>query len=136
MSRPTDLTPQVQERICKLLERGHYRKVAAEAAGVSYETMRRWMVADAEVFRVFRAAVHESESMAEERLYRIVRNGARKDPRLALEVLARKFPKRWGRRDHVKADVKVEHSLAPKSADEMRAQLQSMLAALPKPEAE
>ena len=33
------------------------------------------------------------------------------DPKHALELLSRRFPKAWGKTDRVKVDAKVEHSV-------------------------
>jgi hypothetical protein len=43
MARPTKLTPDRQDTICKALARGQYLETAAALAGISVSTLRDWI---------------------------------------------------------------------------------------------
>jgi hypothetical protein len=97
--RPTKLTPEVQERICTLLEQGHYYKVAARGAGIDYDTFREWVkkgnAAKSGMFHEFSCAVKEAVSAAEERLLLMIQL----DPAWQAKawILERRHPTRWTR---------------------------------------
>jgi hypothetical protein len=40
--RTVGLTPRIQEIICEVIAAGNYQKVAAQAAGISEETLKKW----------------------------------------------------------------------------------------------
>lgn len=67
----TKLTPEVADKFVKLLEEGHYRKVACAAVGISYQAFLNWLAkgeeGDAEIRlrRLKRADSPLSEILAE-----------------------------------------------------------------------
>lgn len=132
--RKTKLTPERQERICALIRAGHYKKVAAIQAGIDeskfYEWMRQGVPGHKKYRRVyeeFREAVQKAEADSEIILLNEVLKGG---PRMALEVLSRRFNQRWGSREErtIKGDsdnpvaIKADESLVKiviKSPDDL-----------------
>jgi transposase-like protein len=90
--RKPKLSPELTEKICKLLRDGNFLGPAARACGVSDATVYKWMRAgedDAaeyegtpltperhDEFRAFRAAVLEAQAMAETLLVGVIRKAA------------------------------------------------------------
>lgn len=105
MARPTKLTHETQEKILLAIRDGNYREVAAQWAGVSPETVSRWMRRGEREgkgdYYEFRQAVLEAEQHAEIVMVRLVRAGANTDPKHAEWWLERKAHDRWGRRERV-----------------------------------
>lgn len=100
MGRPTSLTPEVQEAICKALRAGNYLEQAASAGGIHRDTLRSWMQRGAtgeEPFAEFLGAVKEAEDKGERLLLRQVRAGVDNWQSRAW-VLERRWPKRWAAR--------------------------------------
>ena len=95
--RPTKLTPAVQAKIIALIAGGQFRATAAMAIGVCPETVCRWMTRSERRFRLFRQAVLAAEARLEAEMVESVTRGAAEDPQLALRLLERRFPRRWGR---------------------------------------
>lgn len=111
--RRTRLTPEIQERIVTLVRAGHYKRVAAAQAGVAERTLYQWYdkgdqdhEAHRRIYAQFRQALDEAEAESEIILLdKITKHGT---PRDHLEVLARRFPERWGRRINVEAQHQGE----------------------------
>lgn len=83
--RPTTLTPHLQEVICQHLANGVTLTTAAQAAGIHYATLNRWInLADSqdpdhEPFREFREAVLRARAEGAARLVdKIIQAGDRK----------------------------------------------------------
>ena len=110
MARPTKLTASVKECIVSAVAAGNYYEPACVAAGIDYHTFRNWMVrgekeskrlrnplakpSDEQVipFLEFFQAITIAEARSEIELVAIVRD----NPRLALDLLARRHSDRWG----------------------------------------
>ena len=116
MGRRTKLSPEVQQRICECLRKGHYAKTAAVLAGISEPTLYTWLErgeAGEEPYAAFRDAIEEANAEAEDMLLETVISGG---PSMALQVLQRRFAEHWRdttRHEHagVKGDpVRLEHS--------------------------
>jgi len=79
MARPTKLTPEVSEEICKALEDdGAFIETAAQAAGIDHSTLYRWLdrgLKGEEPFAAFCEAVARARAMGELKLLRDVRRG-------------------------------------------------------------
>ncbi len=98
----------------------------AARAGVSRETLWRWTKADEAFAVAFALAKNEGRAALEGHAL----DGAASDPKHALELLGRRYPKAWGRSDRMKLDAKVETTNAGfKTKEDVRACLQRMLAA-------
>ena len=109
--RPPKLTLEVREKIVNAIRQGNYRHVAAQWAGIGSTTFKRWMslgkVQRRGPHASFRAAVLEAEQAAEIMAVSLIMKAAKIDWRAALAFLERKFPERWGRRDHHQVDANV-----------------------------
>jgi len=105
MARPTKLTPLVQARMVEALSSGNYRHVAAAYAGVDQATFHRWMAVGATQergrFHEFRKAIEAAETQAHMLLVAVVALHAQNDPKLALDVLSRRWPREWGKSDRL-----------------------------------
>lgn len=124
--RPTKLTPELKEQIVWTVLEGNYLNVAAQAAGVSYRTLARWLERaddveakalemvdpDADelpdlyelvdprewVYLDFRHALKSAEAFAETELLRQARAGGF-GWQAPMTVLERRQPTRWKRRE-------------------------------------
>lgn len=117
MARPTKLTPEVAAAIVAAVEAGNYPEVAAEAEGVAARTYYHWMQLGEtdepgnEAFSQFRQAVTRARAAAERAMVGIVRTAAVDNPQAAQWFLERSRPDRWGRRDHVVVETRVQEEL-------------------------
>lgn len=109
MARHDRLTPQIQQRIVEALNAGNYRHVAAAYGGIGLSTFHRWLAQGAAQkrgrFRAFREAIEEAETNAQVRLVAVVATNAISDPRLALEMMSRRWPREWGKSDRMALTV-------------------------------
>ena len=128
--RPAKLTSDVQERILDSILLGASQDVAAQAAGVSQRTLRRWLErgdnAEAAAlehfdsddepsleelyahadpadwpYMDFRHAIKSAEAFAELELLRMVTRGGAQPWTAYMTVLERRHPSRWRRVDGV-----------------------------------
>ncbi|MFF4195180.1 hypothetical protein [Nonomuraea sp. NPDC001831] len=121
MGRPTKLTPELQDQLCRHVEAGHFLSTAADLCGVGRSTVHRWLAQGEEedapaVLRDFRAAVTYARAKSAEVLVAaafadavggvLVREGERPDGtrerawsqpngRVALDLMSRMFPDDW-----------------------------------------
>ena len=110
--RPTKLNDKVQAGIVKLIREGNFPDVAAVAEGISrrtfYDWMRRGEDEGSGAYAEFRTAVTRAMAEAEANLVKIVQTGDDRgesfgQAKAALEVLQRRFSKRWS--------VRVQHEI-------------------------
>lgn len=121
--RPTKLTPRTQTLITDLLSEGNTQIGACNAAGIAPATFYHWLErgeADTEagkqtIYSDFVDAVTRAIGQSEAALVRFARNAASKDGRVALEMLARRFPDRWATKTQVNGTVR--HTQQPASVD-------------------
>jgi hypothetical protein len=103
MARPTKLTENRIETICKALRAGSHRGVAARAAAVSEASFYRWMEEgrnhESGLLRELYEQVLVAEAEAELRAVGLVSKAMPKDWRAAIAWLERARSERWGRRD-------------------------------------
>jgi transposase len=106
------LTPAVAARIIRMLKAGNYLQTAASAAGVHKNTLTNWMKWGAdefnedgtlkkkgrEPFRSFVFDLEEAISDGEQSLVASINASGWKGK---MEILARRFPERWGRTNRV-----------------------------------
>lgn len=127
--RPTKLTPELQEQICRYIAAGNYLITACNAVDINPETYRRWLGwADKEserggIYHGFYVAIKKAEAEREavivQRLIDASMPGERKrvvktddEGKTSIEVtetggewlaaatfLERRHPERWGRKD-------------------------------------
>jgi hypothetical protein len=107
---PDKLTPERQEIIVKLLRFCNYRITACRAAGITYETFLNWMKRGkkekkGKYFEFF-CAVEKAE--AEGEAHAVVEIMQSRNPRVILDLLARKYPDRWGTQGRIEHSGQVE----------------------------
>ena len=105
MTRPTKLTPALQERIVEALALGTTYEHAAAFGGIDYATFRRWTLAGerqpAGPYGAFQRAVSAAEARAVVSSLALIEKAARDgDWRAAAWKLERRHPHDYGRRVH------------------------------------
>jgi transposase len=112
--RKTKLTPETQERICRALRVGMYRKTAIAACGIGEKTFYTWLArGDAEKsgpYRDFIEAVQLAEAEGEVALVGIIRAASKLHWQAAAWILERKHHDRWGRKDALAMTGTLEHT--------------------------
>lgn len=106
VGRPSHLTPELIETICKPLRRGHTLKVACGRARVPESTFFEWLADGREpdckgLKRDLFLAVAEAETDGEYEQVEIVREAAEIDPQYAKWLLERRRPNDWARREQL-----------------------------------
>ena len=111
MPRPTLLTPELQDKVVRLLRAGVFRQTACEHLGISDRTMADWCKRGRDeeegIYAEFLRAVKEAQTEAEIRNTISIMKAGESDWKAALAYNERKFPERWGRRDHKTIDATV-----------------------------
>src|SRR5262249_54763403 len=111
--RPSLVTTEAADAIIEALRRGSYIKPACEAAGVSYEALRNWILkgeADAEAGRdseytQFRARLKRARAEGELNLVRKLEDNP--DWRAAAFLLERGYRERWGKEEPQQSSVTI-----------------------------
>lgn len=107
--RPTKLTPELQELLCRIISEGNYLETACAIAGIRRQTVRNWMRTGARqkrgAKREFLDAIKKAFATAEAKNVRIIATAASEQWTAAAWMLERKYPKRWGRNDKVRNEV-------------------------------
>jgi predicted aldo/keto reductase-like oxidoreductase len=117
MSRPTKLTPELQDEIVKIIRAGNYIETASAYVGINKTTLYAWLKRGAkEKERVakntrlktkktelpyveFSNAIEKALAQAEIRDVTIIGKAAEHNWQAAAWRLERKFHDRWGRKD-------------------------------------
>ena len=106
MARPSKLTPEIQKKIIEAVKAGNYYEAACAYAGVSYSTLRGWIVkgekAKSGKYLKFLEAVRQAEAEAEARIVLQWQKAMPEDWRAAQAFLERRYPERWGKKETVK----------------------------------
>jgi hypothetical protein len=98
--RTVGLTPRIQEIICEVIAAGNYQKLAAQAAGISQETLQKWRQRgrrDIEPYATLERAIEQADRDCESALVAKVMAATSDDWRAAALMLERKYPERWSR---------------------------------------
>jgi hypothetical protein len=98
--RMVGLTPRIQEIICEVIAAGNYQKVAAQAAGISEETVIKWRAKGRrgiEPYASLERAIEQADRNCETALVAKVMAATNDDWRAAAMMLERKYPERWSR---------------------------------------
>jgi hypothetical protein len=108
MARPSKLTEETKNLICKAIENGATYNVAAAIAGVSYSAFNLWMQKGREATRKnkylqFLEAVETSNAICLAKMAEKMVKSADKDWRAAESFLKRRDPENWG--DKSKTDI-------------------------------
>ncbi len=113
--RPTILSEEITERILKHLSKGNYVKPSVEAAGISYETFRTWMIRGeqdkaAGLDTPYSAlAVRLAHAQAEAEAALVDKLRETEDWRAQAFILERRHRDRWGKEEAAsKAAVTIQ----------------------------
>ena len=136
----TKLTKEIISEICKRLKVGCYAKIAAAAIGVPERSYYNWLergqkaeklaesvkkIPETEkIFWQFWQSVQQAEAEANIVLTTMVFSKGNEDWKAALEMLARKWPEDWARKDYV--DFKGSIDRGPDKAQEARNEIEEM----------
>lgn len=94
IERSVLFSEDARKRVISALRSGLSIAVAASLVGISREAVRRRRRQDAQFDEDCARAIAEYEQS----MLGIVNDGAADDPKMALEILARRFPQRWSPR--------------------------------------
>lgn len=102
--RPTKLTAVTQQAIVQALRAGNYLETAAAYAGVSKQSIYTWIKRGQKgepKYQEFLDAIEKAQADSETRDVAIIAKAAETQWQASAWRLERKFPERWGRREHV-----------------------------------
>ena len=101
MAQTRTFTPETCRRIVEAVRQGNYLETAAAAAGISRETLRRWLNAgraDPEgPYGEFATDIATAEAAAEEASVQVILEASQRTWQAAAWFLERKHPGRWAR---------------------------------------
>jgi hypothetical protein len=107
--RPTKLTKDLTNKICRAIRAGNYPAVAARSCGVAESTFYRWMEegrsAKKGLHRDFYEEVKGAEAEAEVRAVAVIAKAMSGEWRPAFGLLERRFAERWRRRERSESPV-------------------------------
>jgi len=103
IGRPIEFTEEKRAKVIALVKAGNYKKVAAAACGIHYDTLMYWQTRgkreEKGMYREFYEALEQAEGEGEARLVvKIVEDGSWQ---ALMTILERKYPERWGRLSRV-----------------------------------
>ena len=121
--RPSKLTDDTRERLFNALLGCCTIRDACAYAGIGVTTFEVWKErgeADLKAgkhteFTKFLKQCQDVIEMAKPRLILLLSKGAQKDPKLALTILERRYPKEWAHREYVETR---DHTGEPEEVDE------------------
>lgn len=131
IGRPTKLTPERQETICKAIRAGAYIETAAQFAGIEKPTLYLWMKkghackSARNPHARFLNAVEKALADAEMRDVLVIdKAGQEGNWQASAWRLERKFPRKWGRKDTLRIkdefDELSDEELISRAADMLR----------------
>ena len=137
----TKLTPEIQKKIIKNIKKGFYIKQASQAVGICKATYYNWLLRGAKVLQLkkkggkipksekifldFLDMTWQANAIGELKIYSEIRSQVKKDWRAGMEILARKYPQRWARRD--KLEVKTKKTIESKQFIEISKKIELLL---------
>lgn len=103
--KPSKQTPERLAKLRGLLESGVSLKGASLACGMCESLIYKWRESDPAIEQLVQEAMAESER----KLVELAMEGAKKDGRVALMMLERRFPESWSKRqEHVHAHAHAD----------------------------
>jgi len=103
--RKDKLTPEVQQKLIEAIKEGNYYEAACAYAGISYQTFLNWLERGKREksgkFFEFFEAVTRAEAEAERKIVKMWIEAIPEDWRAARDFLERRYPDRWGKKDHL-----------------------------------
>ena len=142
IGRPSKLTPEVQETICKYLRAGNTFRTACELAGIAYATGIEWRARGEdrdperpgdESFAAFAVATRRAEEEAIARCAAVVQKAAIDgNLQAATWFLERRRPDEWGRVDRrtISLETNEPQAVSGLSADQIKARILELAAEL------
>ncbi len=120
------MTPAQQKAALDAARLGHTMPACAARAGVTRQTLHHWRKDYADFSVKFDLALQEGRAKLEGHAL----DGAIEDPKHALELLSRRYPKAWGKSDRMSLKVEAKvgdgRQLSPEQSieaiDRMRAE--------------
>lgn len=100
--RPTKFNPEIAAKILEKVRKGNYLPEVGAALGVHHSTIRKWINRGGRTggadrpYREFRDGYKKARAEAINALEECVQKAGEKDPKIALEILERLRPERWG----------------------------------------
>lgn len=108
VGRPTKFTPETKKKLLDAIRMGNYREPSCAFAGISVSTFYAWLDKGKRQkkgeFVEFLEAVTRAEAEAELRMIAQWQAHIPRDWRAARDLLARRYPERWGLRARVGLD--------------------------------
>ena len=104
MARPTKLNDAVQTAIVNALRAGNYLETAVKYAGIDKKTAYNWIARGQKGeprYQAFLHAIEKAQADSEARDVAIIAKASETQWQASAWRLERKFPDRWGRRDHM-----------------------------------
>jgi hypothetical protein len=115
-SGPNKYTVNTVEAILRNVAIGLPESRAAQLAGIHRSTLGEWK----KKWGDLSDSLVRAQAVAQDELYGVVRAGMAKNPRLALEVLERRFPSEWAAHSkHRVAGVVLQTQISPEMLDGM-----------------
>jgi hypothetical protein len=114
MGRPTKRTPSTEERIIEAIRQGMTYRLAAQYAGIAYETLRSWLKAgeDGDVnFSAFVQSVRQAE--ADGAMANLAYINKSPDWRARAWVLEHRHPEEYGAKAKLELSGDPERPLVP-----------------------
>ena len=120
--RPSKLSPERIQAICKAVGVGCSLAGAAAAAEVDYSTIAKWSVQGEKdvrdgkdtLFSAFFAGIARARDAAEVRLLSVIVAQAPQDWRAAAWILERRMPEKYGAKGHVEITGRGGEPLVPR----------------------
>lgn len=110
--RRSKLTKQLIKNAADLVKLGNYTETACAYLGIGKTSWYRWLQegeqAKSGLKREFWEAIRQAEAQAEIRNIGKIQTAANDDWKASAWYLERKFPDRWGRKEHI--DANLNHS--------------------------
>jgi hypothetical protein len=135
--RPTKLTPELQEQLCRAIGAGNYRKPACAFVGIAYATFLLWMSKGRKARRgryfEFLCAVRKAEADAEVAVVALWRKSMPENPQEYRHFLTHRYPERWGVKDRLEltgkagGPIRSKVSVADLSDQELHALIDRLL---------
>ena len=124
----TKLTPELQKKLIKCIRAGSYIVVACRAVGISEFAFYDWIKKGKkgiEPYTKFTKSVRQAQAIGELKIYSEIRSQVKKDWRAGMEILARKYPQRWAKKD--KLEVKTKKTIESKQFIEISKKVDNLL---------
>ncbi|MHB8276448.1 MAG: hypothetical protein ACYDIA_02185 [Candidatus Humimicrobiaceae bacterium] len=142
----TKLTKEIIEEICKRLKVGCYAKMATAAIGIHESTYYRWLERgenalklkmlgkkipeDEKIFCELCESIRQSEAEGQINIVTMIFSQIKDDWKAGMEILARKWPEQWARKDFV--DFKGSVETGPNKSEEARNEFKEMFGDVPR----